>query len=106
MPAISRAAIDMLLKCLSLELGPKRVRLNSINHIPAPNFSSTAFVPAGLEVNQSLMDAFVAQTESVHGPGKRLLKGEDVAAAVLYLLTPRSAFLNGANLVIDGGQTL
>lgn len=51
------------------------------------------------------MDAFVAQTESVQ-PGKRLLKGEDVAAAVLYLLTPRSAFLNGANLVIDGGQTL
>lgn len=57
----------------------------------------------GLEVNQSMVDQYLQQIEKDH-VGQRVLRAEDVATAVLYLLSPRSSFLNGANVVIDGGK--
>jgi NAD(P)-dependent dehydrogenase (short-subunit alcohol dehydrogenase family) len=38
---------------------------------------------------------------------KRFGQSEEIAAAVLYLSSPESAFVIGADLIIDGGmQTL
>ena len=35
---------------------------------------------------------------------KRFGQPEDIAAAVLYLTSPESAFVIGADLIIDGGM--
>ena len=39
-------------------------------------------------------------------PLKRYGKPEEVAYAIIYLLSDASAFTTGANIVIDGGFTL
>lgn len=38
-------------------------------------------------------------------PAKRLGKPEEVADAVTFLLSARASWINGSNLVVDGGQT-
>jgi NAD(P)-dependent dehydrogenase (short-subunit alcohol dehydrogenase family) len=38
-------------------------------------------------------------------PAARYGRPEEVAAAVAYLASPAAAFVNGTNLVIDGGYT-
>lgn len=64
----------------------------------------------GLEVNQSMMDQFVEQvklkSKSKILDNDRQLQVDEVESAVVYLLSTRSSFLNGINLVIDGGKTL
>jgi 3-oxoacyl-[acyl-carrier protein] reductase len=38
-------------------------------------------------------------------PVGRLGSPEDVATAVVYLVSPGSAFVNGAVITVDGGET-
>lgn len=38
-------------------------------------------------------------------PAKRLGSPEEIADVVTFLLSPRASWVNGANLVVDGGQT-
>ncbi len=45
-----------------------------------------------------------AQDHSQH-PSRRVGKAEDIARACLFLATPENDFVNGENLVIDGGMT-
>jgi len=56
-----------------------------------------------LEVNQEMMNAFVERLEKNNSLG-RIFKPEDVANAVIYLAPNGANFINGVNLVIDGGS--
>jgi NAD(P)-dependent dehydrogenase (short-subunit alcohol dehydrogenase family) len=38
-------------------------------------------------------------------PQKRLGEAEEVASTIAFLLSPGSAFVNGAVLAVDGGET-
>lgn len=39
-------------------------------------------------------------------PLKRVLEAHEVAETVLFLVSPRSSFLNGVVLPVDGGQSV
>jgi NAD(P)-dependent dehydrogenase (short-subunit alcohol dehydrogenase family) len=62
-------------------------------------------------IETHILDAGVITTEQLEEnkklyPLKRFGKPEEVAYAVIYLLSNASAGVTGSNLVIDGGITL
>ncbi|RWS22646.1 dehydrogenase/reductase-like protein [Leptotrombidium deliense] len=83
---------DMVTRTFALELGPKGVRVNSVR----PGWIKTpAYEKEGLVFEQ--MEGLKKQPIKKHGDPS------DVAHCVLFLASPRSAFITGACLQTDGG---
>ena len=95
--AASKAAVINLTKNLAIELIDRGIRVNSVS--PGP-------IETGI-LSRNLSDEQVQQTKDwilSKVPMKRFGQPEDIAAAVLYLTSPESAFVTGADLIIDGGM--
>ena len=95
--AASKAAVISLAKTLSVELVGRGIRVNSISPGPIESTFLSRELPTG-ELQQT-KDWIVSQI-----PMKHFGQPEDIAAAVLYLTSPESAFVIGADLIIDGGM--
>ncbi|CAG2166913.1 unnamed protein product, partial [Oppiella nova] len=96
---MAKTSIDMFTKCISLELGPKGIRVNVIN--------PTA-VRTGFQENSGAGDVFngfVAHLEQTCPLGK-LPEPVDIANAVLFLASSKSAFITGVALPVDCGTLL
>ena len=93
--AASKAAVSNLTRQLAVEYGPQGVRVNAI---------CPGFVPytAGATTSNPERIA-LAQTQT---PWTRLGLPSDVANAALFLASPASEYINGHNLVIDGGASV
>ncbi|CAG2115220.1 unnamed protein product, partial [Medioppia subpectinata] len=94
---MAKTSIDMFTKCISLELGPKGIRVNAVN--------PTA-VRTGFQNNSGAGDVFngmVSHLENTVPLGK-LPEPSDVANAVLFLSSPRAAFITGHSLPVDCGS--
>jgi len=91
--AASKAALLMYTRASALELGPHNIRVNAV----APGLISRPGIesdwPEGVKSWQS------------NAPLKRLGRGEDVANAVLFLLSPAAEWISGNTLVVDGGMS-
>jgi len=94
---MSKSALDMFTKCLALELGPKGVRVNTIN----PGLIKTDFRIA-FGFSRESEDELVERTAKT-APLCRAGEPEDIANAILYLASDNSSFITGINLVSDGG---
>jgi len=94
----SKAAVVNLAKTLSADLLQRGVRVNVVS--PGP-ITTPIFDRMGLPEEQArqLKEQI---TEKV--PLKRFGHPEEIAAAVLYLSSSESAFVVGAELVVDGGM--
>lgn len=90
--AASKSAINILARALAQETGNMGIRVNAVS----PGVIATDLQP--------LDDAdWVART--VAGiPAGRLGSGDDVAKTVLWLLSPESAYVNGAVIDVTGGR--
>lgn len=91
----SKAGIMVMTKCLALELGPK-IRVNTI----IPGLTLTEETGERYHLN----DPAVLQSRAEGIPLKRLTTPEDIAGAVLFLLSERADFINGSKLIVNGGQ--
>lgn len=91
----SKAGIMIMTQCLALELAPK-VRVNSI----IPGLTMTDEVVHRF----NLSDPQVRQARLDTIPLKRIGTPEDVADAVMLLLSPQAQFVTGQKLHVDGGQ--
>jgi len=89
----SKWALRGLSRVAALEYGPRRIRSNLINpgYIDTPILADAA--PAFLEASLSLT------------PAGRPGTPEEVASLVVFLLSDRSEYINGAEISIDGGYT-
>ena len=92
----SKAAINGICKGLALELAPQQIRVNTVN----PGIIETNIFSGGQISEEQL------QQNITKYPLKRYGKPEEVAYAVVYLLSDASSWVTGSNLLIDGGYTL
>ena len=94
----TKAAVVNMAKTLSADLLQKGIRVNAIS--PGP-ITSALLTRDGLspEKLQETKDWIQSQV-----PIKRFGTPEEIAAAVLYLTAPESAFVLGAELIVDGGM--
>ena len=94
----TKAAVINMAKTLSADLLQKGIRVNAIS--PGP-ITSALLARDGIsqEKLQETKDWIQSQV-----PIKRFGTPEEIAAAVLYLTAPESAFVLGAELIIDGGM--
>ncbi|MDP9367448.1 MAG: SDR family oxidoreductase [Chloroflexota bacterium] len=95
----SKGAVIALTKYLAIELAPRGIRVNAV----CPGSIRTPMVEANL---RRLSDPERAweETAAVHPLG-RVGTPEEVADAIVYLASPRSSFVTGTCLVVDGGLT-
>jgi NAD(P)-dependent dehydrogenase (short-subunit alcohol dehydrogenase family) len=92
----SKAGVINLAKTLSAELLERGIRVNAVS--PGP-ITSALLRDGSAEKIQEAKDWIQSQV-----PIKRFGTPEEIAAGVLYLTSPESAFVLGAELIIDGGM--
>jgi 3-oxoacyl-[acyl-carrier protein] reductase len=92
--AATKGAVDVVTKSLAKELGPRKIRVNSIN----PGMVDTeGFRSAGIDESD-----FRRQVES-ETPLGRIGKPEDISPAAVFFASNDSSWITGETLVIAGG---
>jgi Dehydrogenases with different specificities (related to short-chain alcohol dehydrogenases) len=89
---VSKWGVRGLSRVASAELGPRGIRVNTI----FPGYIET---PMTASAPPAFKDANIAQT-----PLGRVGQPEEVAPLVVFLISDESSFINGAEIVVDGGQ--
>ena len=87
--ASSKWALRGLTKCAALEFAPWQIRVNAV---------CPGLVPTEINIGQPYV-----QTGIETNPMGRAGAMEDVAALVLFLASDASAYINGADIPVDGG---
>jgi 3-oxoacyl-[acyl-carrier protein] reductase len=96
----SKAAIIKMTEAMACELGPHGIRVNTVS--------------PGSVVSEGTRKQFYGKDAVFQGQGQRLLsfiplgrpaEAEDVAGAVAFLVSDEAAYINGHNVVVDGGWT-
>ena len=93
----SKAGVDMLARCMALELGEKRIRVNVV----APSI-----VNAGMAKRQIQIDPAFARKSKGAIPLGELQTAEQVAQATVFLASEKTESVTGMTLLVDGGLSL
>ena len=96
MYGISKGGLNAFMKGLALEMASQGIRSNSVN----PGFVATNILSAG-----TISEADLEKNMKAYPLG-RFGAPEDIANAIIYLLSDASSWVTGHTLVVDGGVTL
>ena len=94
--ASSKAGLDQLLRTAADELGPARIRVNSIRPGIIDNELMTAITAGG-----PVLDSYLAEI-----PLARVGTVTDVGELARFLIGPDSTWVTGQCIAVDGGQML
>lgn len=92
----SKAALVGFVKSLALEVASRGIRVNTVN----PGITETNIY------NNSSITPEQLELEKAHYPLKRFGKPEEIANAIVFLLSDASKWITGSSLLIDGGCSL
>lgn len=94
--AASKGGVLMLMKSIAQELGPLKIRVNSI----APGAVKTP-------INRPAWETPAAEAELLQLiPYRRVGDTLDIARAAVWLASDDADYVHGTSLVVDGGMTL
>ncbi len=91
--ASSKGALNSFTRTSAVDLASRGIRVNAI----LPGVTVT-------EGTTALGHSFASWAEQA--PSRRLGQPEDIAAAVLFLASPASSFVNGQCICVDGGALI
>ncbi|MEI7446073.1 MAG: SDR family oxidoreductase, partial [Burkholderiales bacterium] len=98
----AKAAVIHLTRCAAMQLGERNVRVNTVSPggIATGIFGKALGLPADrAEATAEAVKAGLARMQPI--PRAGLV--DDIAAAALFLASDESGFVNGHDLVVDGG---
>src|SRR5207237_10635444 len=91
----TKAAVDAVTHSLAKELGPRQIRVNSIN----PGMVETEGVHAAGIAESDFRKQIEAQT-----PLGRIGQPQDIAPAAVFLASADAAWITGETLTVSGGN--
>lgn len=91
---MTKLAVESLARTLAVELGPHAIRVNAV----APGHT---LVPRNVAGDPDYATRWAALTPSGRGASP-----EDIANAVVFLLSPASEQMRGQTLLVDGGWSI
>jgi NAD(P)-dependent dehydrogenase (short-subunit alcohol dehydrogenase family) len=98
----AKAAVNHLTVCTAMQLGEKNVRVNSIS----PGGIATGIFAKALGLPPDQADGYAEAMKSSmakNQPIPRAGSTDDIARAAVFLASDESTFINGHDLVVDGG---
>jgi 3-oxoacyl-[acyl-carrier protein] reductase len=93
----TKGAVDVLTRSLSHELGPRKIRINTL----APGFTDTEGIRALSQDSSEFRSFAVSRT-----PLGRVGTTDDVASAALFLASDDSRWITGEEILVGGGIRL
>jgi NAD(P)-dependent dehydrogenase (short-subunit alcohol dehydrogenase family) len=93
----SKAAVESFTWALAGEAGARGIRVNAV----APGWVEAGFTRAALATAADPA-ALRDKARAAHLLG-RMARPEEIAAAILWLASPKASFVTGETLFVDGG---
>lgn len=94
--AATKSALTTYMRTCALELADKQIRANTVH----PGMTETPFI-----YNDAFSEDDLKKNLESY-PLKRYGKPEDIAYAIIYLLSDAASWVTGTSLVVDGGRLL
>jgi len=94
----SKAGVDQLTRCAALELAPKGIRVNAVD----PGVVVSNLHRRG-GMGEEKYQAFLEHSRTTHPLG-RVGQTQDIANAILFLVSEQSDWITGVSLPVDGGR--
>lgn len=98
----AKAAVIHFTKCVAMELGEAGIRVNSIS----PGAIATGILAKAMGLESGAADSKADVLEGLFKSAQPIPRAgipDDIAHAAAFLASDESSFINGADLVIDGG---
>jgi len=93
----SKTAIEGMTKAMAVELSPEGIRVNCV----APGFIATNMSAKALDNDPQRKQKVLSRT-----PMGKLGEPDDVAGAILYLVSDAAKYVTGVILPVDGGNSV
>jgi NAD(P)-dependent dehydrogenase (short-subunit alcohol dehydrogenase family) len=95
----AKAAVAMISKGVAVDYGPCGIRCNAVlpGSIETPMLEGT--LPKGMPREEAIRE------QGLVAPMHRIGQPEEIANVVAFLLSDASSYINGADIVVDGGAT-
>jgi NAD(P)-dependent dehydrogenase (short-subunit alcohol dehydrogenase family) len=93
----AKAGVDMITRTLAIEWGPRGIRVNSITPGPIADTEGMKRLAPNAEVTENLQKSI---------PLQRYGTKDEIANLAVFLASDAAAYVTGAIMVCDGGQSL
>jgi NAD(P)-dependent dehydrogenase (short-subunit alcohol dehydrogenase family) len=90
-----------MIPTLTLELAPRRIRVNAVS----PGFTDTPMMRATPGIGSDEVAAMLAAM-AAKNPFGRVGRPEDIAETVAFLASDGAAYITGQEIVVSGGAGL